>query len=384
MPFGITARARRWAALPLVAVVLAACSEPPAAGAAATAAPVPVSVVTLRTAPVALERELPGRTRAYLIAEVRPQVTGIVLERLFEEGAEVQAGDPLYQLDDATYRAAANSARASIERAEAALDLARRNARRAVELQDVRAISEQEYQSLLSAREQAEADLAVAKAQHETASVRLNYALIKAPISGRTGRSSVTQGALVNADQATALTTIQRLDPVYVDVTQSASELLSLRRALSASAIREAEKIPVRILLDDGTPYPMEGELKFSDVAVDPMTGSVAMRVVVPNPDHLLLPGMYVRAVVSNAVVENALLVPQRGIMRDAKGQATAMVITADETIEVRAVDVDSTIGDAWLVRDGLSAGDRVVVEGLQKVAPGATVVATEFGSGDE
>lgn len=379
MPSRIPARAYRLAVYPLVAVVLAACSEPTSGGPDASA-PVPVSVVTLRPQSVALERELPGRIRAFLIAEVRPQVTGIVRERLFEEGAEVAAGDPLYQLDDATYRAAANSARASIERAEAALELARRNATRAVELQDVRAISEQEYQALLSARDQAEADLAVAKAQYETASVRLNYALIKAPISGRTGRSSVTQGALVTADQAEALTTIQQLDPVYVDVTQSASELLSLRRALSASAIREAEKIPVRILLDDGTPYPLEGELKFSDVAVDPMTGSVAMRVVVPNPDNFLLPGMYVRAVVSNAIVENALLVPQRGIQRDAKGQATAMVVTDDETIEVRAVTVDSTLGADWLVRDGLSAGDRVVVEGLQKIAPGMPVDAAEFG----
>ncbi len=376
----LSARTCRLALIPLLAAVLAACNEPPADASTAAPAPVPVSVVTLQPQAVALERELPGRTRAFVIAEVRPQVTGIVRERLFEEGAEVAAGDPLYQLDDATYRAAANSARASIERAEAALDLARRNAKRAVELQDVRAISEQEYQALLSARDQAEADLAVARAQYETALVRLNYALIKAPISGRTGRSSVTQGALVTADQADALTTIHQLDPVYVDVTQSASELLSLRRALSASAIREAEKIPVRILLDDGTPYPLQGELKFSDVAVDPTTGSVAMRVVVPNPDKLLLPGMYVRAVVSNAIVEDALLVPQRGIMRDAKGQATAMVVTADGTVEARAVSVDSTLGADWLVRDGLIAGDRVVVEGLQKIAPGTPVDAVEFG----
>ena len=380
MLFRIPARACRVAVFPLLVTVLASCSGPPSGGPSGTSAPVPVSIVTLRPQTVALERELPGRTRAFVIAEVRPQVTGIVRERLFEEGAEVAAGDPLYQLDDATYRAAANSARASVERAEAALDLARRNAKRAVELQDVRAISEQEYQALLSARDQAEAELAVAKAQYETASVRLNYALIRAPISGRTGRSSVTQGALVTADQAEALTTIQQLDPVYVDVTQSASELLSLRRALSASAIREAEKVPVRILLDDGTPYPLEGELKFSDVAVDPMTGSVAMRVIVPNPDKLLLPGMYVRAVVSNAIIENALLVPQRGVTHDAKGQATAMVVTDDETVEVRAVDVGSTLGPDWLVRAGLSAGDRVVVEGLQKIAPGTRVDAVEFG----
>lgn len=364
-------------ALSLLPLIAAGCGEPQSMPGAEAGAPTPVSVVELRTRPVALERELPGRTRAYVIAEVRPQVTGIVRERLFREGSLVEAGDPLYQLDDSAYRAAYKSALAAIPRAEAALELAELNARRAEDLRETKAISEQEHQTLLATRRQAEADLEVARADLESAAVRLDYASIESPISGRVGKSTVTQGALVTADQETALTVVQQLDPIYVDVTQSASELLSLRRALSDTAIRQAEGIPVRILLDDGTEYAHEGELTFADAAVDPMTGSVDMRVVVPNPELLLLPGMYVRAVVSNAVVEDGLLVPQRGITRNPQGRAIAMVVGPDDTVEARTVNVSSTVGDSWLVRDGLSPGDRVVVEGLQKISPGTTVEPT-------
>lgn len=337
-------------------------------------APTPVSVVMLKTEPVALTRELPGRTRAFVIAEVRPLVTGIIKERLFTEGAEVEAGDPLYQLVDSTYRAAVASARAAVVRAQAALELARLDANRAEELRDSNVLSEQEHDRIMATYNQAAADLEVAEAQLQSAALPLSYARIRSPIAGRVGKSNVTQGALVTKDQDEALTVVQQLDPVYVDVTQSASELLVLRRMLADSDVRNAEGIPVTILLSDGTEYGHQGELAFSDVSVDPMTGSVDFRIVVPNPDRLLLPGMYVRAVVSNAVLQDGLLVPQQGIMRNPQGQAFAMVVNGNNTVERRIVQVSETIGDRWLVRDGLAAGDRVIVEGLQKVAPGAQV----------
>lgn len=361
----------------MLPLILAACGDAQVPMGGQGRPPTPVSVVELATGPVALERELPGRTRAYVIAEVRPQVTGIVRERLFTEGSQVEAGDALYQLDDATYRASYESAKAAVARAEAALELARLDAERADELRETKAISEQEHDRLQAVYRQAQADLEVGRAQQKSASVRLGYARIASPITGRVGKSTVTQGALVTADQSDALTVVQQLDPIYVDVTQSASELLSLRRALSESAIRDADGIPVRILLDDGTEYGHEGELTFADVAVDPMTGSVAMRIIVPNPDRLLLPGMYVRAVVSNAVLKDGLLVPQQGITRDPKGQAIAMVVSADNTVEARNVEVSHAVGDRWLVRGGLAAGDRVIVEGLQKIGPGMPVAPT-------
>ncbi len=338
-----------------------------------------VSVVTLKTEPVTLKRELPGRTRAFTIAEVRPQVTGIVRERLFVEGSHVKAGDALYQLDDATYRAAYNSAKASLARAEALVEVSRLNAERAEELIKTNAVSKQEYQNLVAARSEAEANVNVAKAELASAKVQLDYARIRSPIDGVTGRSTVTKGALVTADQASLLTTVQQLDPMYVDVSQSASELLQLRRDLSASAIQEAEKIPVTILLEDGSHFAHEGELKFSDVTVDPATGSVALRILVPNPEHELLPGLFVRAVVSTAIIEDGLLVPQQGITRNARGQATAMVVADDGTVEMRIVKVSDTLDGNWLVRDGLAAGDQVIVEGLQKIMPGANVIVTNL-----
>lgn len=355
----------------LTSLVLAACSEPQPPMQQGTPA---VSVVTLSSEPVTLTRELPGRTRAYAIAEVRPQVTGIVRERLFTEGGRVAAGDVLYQLDDATYRADYNSAQASLARAEALAEIARLDAGRAEELIKTKVISQQEYQNLMAARREAEADVAVAKAQLASAKVQLDYARITSPISGIIGKSAVTQGALVTAGQASMLTRVQQLDPMYVDLTQSASELLQLRRDLNASALREAEKIPVTILLEDGSRYAHEGELLFSDAAVDPTTGSVAMSVLVPNPEQTLLPGMYVRALVSLAILDDAILVPQQGVSRDAKGRPYAMLVGADETVEQRNIEVRDTIGDKWLVSSGLDAGDRVVVEGLQKIRPGDTV----------
>jgi len=366
----------------LLPLFLFACGGPQSPTAGQAMPPAAVSVVELKSEEVALRRELPGRTRAYVIAEVRPLVTGIVRERLFKEGDEVEAGASLYQLIDDIYRADADSARASLQRAEAAVELARLDAERAEELRETKAISASEHDRLLATYREAQADLEYARAQLNSATVMLGYARVRSPIAGRVGKSTVTAGALVTAGQEDALTIVQQLDPIYVDVTQAASELLSLRRVLSSSAIREAEGIPVKILFDDGTEYPQPGELTFSDVSVDPMTGSIAMRIVVPNPDGALLPGMYVRAVVSNAVLQDGLLVPQQGITRNAQGEAIAMVVGADNTVEARTVDVTRAIGDRWLVKSGLAAGDRVIVEGLQKIAPGAPVEVTVVDAG--
>ena len=365
-----------YAACSLLLPFLAACEQKQAP--AMQAPPPNVTVVTLQTQPVTLARQLPGRTNPFVVAEVRPQVTGIVKERLFTEGSMVTAGQPLYQLDDASYRADYNSAKALLARAEAAADIARYNAERAEKLIGSKAISEQDLINAKAELRQAEADVGVAQARVDASKVELDYARITSPIDGRIGKSSVTRGALVTADQPKALATVQQLDHIYVDLTRSASELLELRRELSSGAARETDHIPVSIILEDGSRYAHEGELAFSDVAVDPMTGSYALRVVVPNPDNLLMPGMYVRATVSNAVLDRGLLVPQRGIARDAKGNASALVVNKDNTVEQRSVQVSRTVGDQWLVSGGLAEGDRVVVEGLQRIYPGAQVNAAE------
>jgi len=368
---------QRLFAIPLLLLCLVACGQQQAPAAQGSAPE--VIVVTLKAQPVTLTRELPGRTNAFVVAEVRPQVTGIVKERLFTEGSLVKAGQPLYQLDDATYRADVNSAKALLARAQAAEDIARFNADRAEQLIGSKAISEQELINARALERQAEADVGVAEARVASSEVQLGYARITSPIDGRIGKSTVTRGALVTADQEAPLATVQQLDPIYVDLTRSANELLELRRKLASGAARQTEGIPVSIILEDGTAYAHEGELAFTDVAVDPMTGSYALRVVVPNPDSLLMPGMYVRAIVSNAVLDNGLLVPQQGVVRDAKGNASAMVVTADGTVEQRAVKLSRTVGDQWLVDSGLVEGDRVIIEGLQRIRPGAPVVATEI-----
>ena len=370
----------RIAVLLVLAVLLTAC-EGQQAPQSRTAVPA-VTVETMKEQPVTLSRELPGRTKAFVVAEVRPQVSGIIEDRLFTEGSFVRAGQPLYQLDDATYRADYNSAQAVLARAEAVVDIARFNAERAERLIKTRAISEQELFDSRATLRQAEASVGVARAQVASAEVRLGYARITSPIDGRIGKSTVTKGALVTANQADPLATVQQLDPIYVDLTRSASELLKLRRELSSGAARPTEGIPVTIMLEDGTLYEHEGELAFSDVAVDPMTGSYALRVVVPNPDNLLMPGMYVRATVSNAVLEHGLLVSQKAVSRDSKGKASVLVVSSNGTAELREVRVSRTVGDHWLVEDGLSAGDRVIVEGLQRVRPGSPVEVQEGPAG--
>jgi membrane fusion protein (multidrug efflux system) len=342
----------------------------------------PVTVVTLEAEPVTLTRELPGRTSAFLVAEVRPQVSGIVKRRLFKEGALVTAGQPLYQLDDATYRADYAVAKAALARADAALDAARLRARRSADLVKTGLVSAQDNDNAIATLHQAEADVESARATLQAAGVVLEHARVTAPIAGRTGKSSVTEGALVTAGQSAALATVQQLDPMYVDLTQSSTELLQLRKELAAGTLQEGASMPVAILLEDGSRYAHDGTLAFSDVTVDPSTSSYLLRVQVPNPGRELLPGMYVRALVGNGVRPKGLLVPQQGIARDPRGNATALIVDKDGKVAVRDVQVNRTIGDHWLVDGGLVAGDRVIVEGLQKVRPGMPVQATEASAG--
>ena len=355
-----------------LAGLLAACSgnkegaPPPGAG----MPPPEVSVVTLAPQTVTLSRELPGRTVPYLVAEVRPQATGIVKERLFVEGALVKAGQPLYQLDDAVYRAEAASARATLARAEATLNTATLNARRSAELLKIEAVSKQDDENAQAARQLAEADVAAARAAVDRAVINLGYAKITSPISGRIGKSSVTPGALLTANQDNAIATVQQLDPMYVDVTQSSSELLDLRKQLASGRMKPAN-VPVDIVLEDGSRHAHKGKLAFSETTVDPATGSYTLRIVVPNPDQVLLPGIYIRAVVGSGTRENAILAPQRAVTRDPKGNAFAMVLDAEGKVQVRPLKVSQTVGDQWLVEEGLAAGERVIVEGLQKIRPG-------------
>jgi len=342
--------------------------------------PPAVTVVSLKAETVTLTRELPGRTNPYRVAEVRPQVSGIIQRQLFTEGKLVKAGQPLYQLDDETYQADVNSAKASLARAQAKLEAARLTAKRASELVKANAVSKQEAEDATAALRQAEADVKVGQATVESAEIILKRARISAPIDGRIGKSAVTQGALVTANQTAPLATIQQLDPIYVDLTQSSSEILQIRKEVAAGNLASTTNLPVTILLEDGAKYAQQGRLAFSEVTVDPSTGSTAIRVIVPNPNDLLLPGMYVRAVVSTGRRDKALLAPQQGVTRDPKGNASALIVNAEDKVEVRPVKVSRALGDKWLVEGGLKAGDRLIVEGVMKVKPGMPVQATEAG----
>ncbi len=350
-------------------------SGPPPSG------PPEVGVIAVQPQRVALTTELPGRTSPYLIAEVRPQVNGIILKRVFIEGSDVKAGQVLYQIDPATYEAAYASAKAAHARAEANLTPARLKEERFRDLVTIKAVSQQDYDDAQAALKQAEADVASTAAAVETARINLAYTKVKAPISGRIGRSSVTDGALVTANQAGALATIQQLSPIYVDVTQSSSDLLRLKQKLAKGLLKNggAGQAEVKLMLEDGSPYPLPGSLKFSEVTVDQSTGSITLRAVFPNPKLTLLPGMFVRALVQEGVNEQAILVPQRGVSRNQAGNATVMVVGAEEKVEPRVIKVEQTVGDSWLVSDGLKAGDRVILEGLQRARPGTTVKAVPF-----
>ncbi|TSK08205.1 MAG: efflux RND transporter periplasmic adaptor subunit [Geobacter sp.] len=345
--------------------------------------PPEVGVIEIQPQRVALTTELPGRTSPYLIAEVRPQVTGIIQKRVFTEGSDVKAGQVLYQIDPATYQAAYASAKAAEARAEANVLPAKLKEERFRELVKINAVSKQDYDSAYAALKQAEADVASAKAQVESARINLAYTRVTAPISGRIGRSSVTDGALVTANQAAPLATIQQLSTMYVDVTQSSSDMLKLKQSLAQGLMKRDKggEARVKLLLEDGTAYPVTGTLKFSDVTVDQSTGSITVRALFPNPKQTLLPGMFVRAVLEEGVNEAAILVPQRGVTRNAAGQAIVMVVGAENKVEPRPVQVARTVGDNWLVSGGLKAGDKVILEGIQKARPGTQVKMVPFQS---
>lgn len=364
-------------------LMVAGCGKDSAAVAKTPGTPPEVGVVVIQQQKVALTTELAGRTSAYLIAEVRPQVGGIIQKRLFTEGADVKAGEVLYQIDPATYQAAYNSAKAALARVEANLIPARLKSERYKELVKINAVSQQDYDDATAALKQAEADVEAGKAALETARINLAYTKVTAPISGRIGRSSVTNGALVTASQPSALATIQDLSSIYVDVTQSSAELLRLKQNLASGLLKSsgAAQAHVKLLLEDGSVYPLPGRLKFSEVTVDQSTGSVTLRAEFPNPKQTLLPGMFVRAVLEEGVSEHATLVPQRGVTRNPAGNAMVMVVGSGEKVEPRTIKVDRTVGDNWLVSEGLKAGDRVILEGLQKARPGTPVKAVPFGS---
>jgi membrane fusion protein (multidrug efflux system) len=363
-----------------VGLSLAGCGKKKAA-APPPSGPPEVGIIVIKTERASLTTELSGRTAPHMVAEVRPQVSGIVKKRLFTEGSDVKAGQLLYQIDPATYEAAFASAKASQARVEASLVSVRLTEERYRDLVKIKAVSQQDYDNAFAALKQAEADLAFAKAAIETARINLAYTKIVAPISGRIGRSTVTDGALVTANQPAALATIQQLDSMYVDATQTTADMLKLKQNLANGIMKKSSTAQVKLILEDGSKYPLTGTLKFSEVTVDQSTGSVILRAVFPNPNQTLLPGMFVRAVLEEGVNENAILVPQRGVTRNPKGDALVMIVGAEEKAEPRPIKVVRTVGDNWLVSEGLKPGDRVILEGLQKARPGTPVKAVPFGS---
>jgi len=348
--------------------------------------PQDVGVVTLKPERVEVVTELPGRTSSYRVAEVRPQVGGVILRRLYEEGGDVKEGDQLYQIDPARYEAAYESAKASVAKAEAAAEVAKLVVERRSKLAATSVISKQDYDDVVAVEKQTQASVAEARADLEKARIDLEYTKVLAPISGRIGRSAVTEGALVTPGQTAPLATVHQLDPIYVDVTQSSVQLLKLRRQMEEGALQGVEnhQAVVKLLLEDGSTYAHAGKLQFSEVSVDQGTGSVTLRAVFPNPEQELLPGMFVRAKIIEGVNEKGILVPQRGVTRNAKGQAVALVVTPEDVVEIRVVEADRSVGDRWLVTKGLVEGDRVIVEGLQKTAPGAKVKPTEMAPAKE
>lgn len=353
-------------------ILLTACGS----GEAPQAQPPEVGVLTLKAESATLTTELPGRIAAVETSEVRPQISGVIRKRLFTEGSMVQAGQVLYEIEDAPYRAALGTAQGNLAQAQATIASTRAQAERYRSLVGINAVSRQELDNAEAAAKQAAASVAAQKASVQAAQVNLGFTRIRAPISGQIGRSLYTVGALVQAGQADALATIQRTDRVYVDVTQSAAQLLDLKEALRSGSIsREgAEGADVQLILPNGKTYPITGRLQFSEVTVDPQSGGVTLRASFPNPDGMLLPGMYVRARLVEGVKRQAILAPQQGISRDPRGRATALVVNAQNKVEQRQVTAERAIGDKWVVSDGLKAGDRLVVEGPIGLQPGTQV----------
>ena len=361
-------------------LALTGCDEKPAQQGAGQMPE--VGVVTVKTEPLQITTELPGRTSAYRIAVVRPQVSGIILKRNFTEGSDVEAGVSLYQIDPATYQAAYDSAKGDLAKAQAAANIAQMTVNRYKKLLGTKYISQQDYDTAQADAQQANASVVAAKAAVESARINLAYTKVTSPISGRTGTSTVTEGALVQSGQTTALTTVQQLDPIYVDVTQSSNDFLRLKQEMANGSLKQENgKAKVQLVTNDGIEYSQTGTLEFSGVTVDQTTGSITLRAVFPNPDHTLLPGMFVRARLEEGVNPNAMLVPQQGVARTPRGDATVMVVGEGDKVEIRNITATQAIGDKWLVTDGLKTGDRVIITGLQKVKPGAQVKAQEVTS---
>ncbi len=360
------------------AVALAGCKKQQAAR--QPPPPPEVGVATIHAKPVSLTSELPGRTSAFRSADVRPQVNGLIQKRLFTEGDDVKAGQQLYQIDPAPYQATLDSAKAAVQRAKASVTAAQLTVDRDRPLVKATAVSRQDLDNAIATLEQGKADIASGEASVESANVNLAYTRVYSPISGHSGRSSVTEGALVTANQTTPLVTITQLDPIYVDVTQPVTTLLRLKRELASGKLKSAgtNQAEVHLTLEDGTEYPQVGKLQFSEVTVDEATGSVTLRAIVPNPDGILLPGMFVRERIQEGVSEKGLLVPQQAVTRDMRGEPTALIVDKDNKVERRQLSADRAIGTDWLVLTGIADGDRVIVEGVQKARPGMTVKPVE------
>jgi membrane fusion protein (multidrug efflux system) len=361
----------------LLAMTLTACGQDGGGGADMGAMPPPeVTVVTVNPAPYTLTAELTGRVTPYQVAEIRPQVSGIIKDRLFTEGSDVKVGQPLYQIDPATYRAALAQAQADLKSAEAQLTSVKARASRYKELVAIKGVSQQEYDDAIADLGAREAAVAAAKAALETARINLDYASLSSPIAGRVGRSRVTPGALVTAGQAEMLTSVTQLDPIYIDLTQSADAVAALRRQVAAgeATIADGGKLKVKLILPDGTPYAEDGALDFSDITVDEGTGTVGLRATFPNPRLELLPGMFVRAVVDQGTRADAILVPQQAVIIGPGGVATTMVVGKEDKVEIRPVTAAKAVGDQWVVTKGLAPNERVIVQGVLKAAPGAQV----------
>lgn len=365
----------------LFSIFLSGCDGSKSGGNMAAPGAPEVGVVEIVARDVSLHAELPGRTSAYRKAEVRPQVSGIIQKRLFTEGAEIKAGTALYQIDPATYQATLGSAKAELARAQATLTAATARESRYKNLSVTKAISQQDYDDALATLDQAKASVAVAKAAVETADINLKYTRVAAPIDGVISKSSVTEGALVNAGQADVLANILQLDPIYVDVSQSAEELLQLRRQMKSGQIAASDAAKVRLILDDGSVYEHEGELQFAEVGVNESTGTVNVRAQFPNPDRLLLPGMFVRAQIEEGVRTNAILASQRGVTRDRSGAAIALVVNGEGMVEQRQLTTGRAVDGHWVVLDGLAVGDRLIIEGVQRVKPGIPATAVPASS---
>ncbi|UIJ76518.1 efflux RND transporter periplasmic adaptor subunit [Acinetobacter sp. SH20PTE14] len=364
-------------------IVLVGCSKDPKNAQQAAAAqqmpPTEVGVIVAQPQSVEQSVELSGRTSAYEISEVRPQTSGVVLKRLFAEGSYVREGQALYEIDSRTNRASADSARAALRRQQANLGVLRVKEGRYRQLVGSNAISKQEYDDIVAQVKLAEADVAASQAELKNAEINLGYSTVRAPISGQTNRSTVTAGALVTASQADPLVTIQRLDPMYVDINQSSAELLRLRQQLSQGNLDSSNNTKVKLRLEDGSEYPIEGRLAFSDASVNPDTGTVTLRAVFSNPNHLLLPGMFANARIVQGVIPNAYLIPQAAITRTPTGQAIAMIVNAKGAVESRPVTTVGTQGSNWIVTQGLNTGDKVIVDGIAKVKPEQQVVAKPY-----